>query len=313
MTEAMPAALVTGGTGFIGSRLVRALVELGSAVTCISLPGADTSRLDGVPVDVIEVDASRSEMLRRSLEGVEFRRVFNLAAYGVDPTFRETRAMLDGNAGVVASLIEALAGRDIEMLVHVGSCAQYGMATPGIRIAEDHLQRPDTLYGAAKCAAEVYGRAAALVAGIPFTTLRLFHVYGVGEPAKRLVPYLLDRLAAGESVDLTPGEQARDLTFVDDVASAMMAASGAGEAVDGAAFNVCSGTPVTVRTIAERAANVIGGHPGLLNFGAVPYRDDEVMWQVGDPTALEAATGWRPRFSLDEGLRRMTRPNGETA
>lgn len=313
MSAAAPAALVTGGAGFIGSRLVRALVERGSDVTCISLPGSDASRLVGIPVRFIETDVSDVAGLRRALEGLEFSRVFNLAAYGVDPSFRDARAMLDGNAGVVAALIEALDGRDIEMIVHVGSCAQYGPAQPGVPITEDHPQRPDTLYGAAKCAAEVYGRAAALVAGIPFTTLRLFHVYGIGEPAKRLVPHLLGRLAAGENVELTPGEQARDLTYVDDVASAMLAASAAGDAVACRSFNVCSGVPTTVRTIAERAAHVLGARSSLLKLGAVPYRDDEVMWQVGDPAALRAATGWQPRVALEEGLRRMARPDGETA
>lgn len=313
MTGGASDSLVVGGTGFIGSRLVRALVEQGSDVTCVSLPGTDTSRLDGVPVRLLEADASDPASLRRVLDGAVFHRVFNLAAYGVDPSFRDPRAMLDGNAGIIASLVQAVAERDIDMLVHVGSCAQYGAAPFGTPIAEDHPQRPDTLYGAAKCAAEVYGRAAAVVFGVPFTTLRLFHVYGVGEPPKRLVPYLLGRLAANESVDLTPGEQSRDLTYVDDVASALIAASTAGDAVDGGAFNVCSGMPTTVRSIAETAARVLGRSPALLNFGAVPYRDDEVMWQVGDPSALTAATGWRPRFSLAEGLQRMTASDGERA
>jgi UDP-glucose 4-epimerase len=105
-------------------------------------------------------------------------------------------------------------------------------------------------------------------------------------------------------VSLTDGLQVRDFTYVDDVVSALLLASNCDlEAYS--AYNVCSGHPISVRTVAETTARILDRPSDLLKFGSLPTRLDEPAFVVGDPSRFNSATGWTPTVSLDEGIRRM--------
>ena len=308
MNVAAPEVLVTGGAGFVGSRFIHALAASGGRAVCVSRSDGPKPSLADVPEEalrVLQVPEYSRESLAGALDGLEFDCVVNFAATGVRPGDHDATALLDGNAGVLANLIDALDGRDVEAIMHVGSCAQYGPVSAGEPLAEDSPQRPLSTYGAAKLAAEAMGRAKAHSAGMRFVTLRLFHVFGIGEQRSRLVPSLIRALRAGEPVDLTGGDQVRDVTYADDVADAILAACKQAASLDLDAYNVCSSTPVTVRRIAESVARLTGRPLDLLRLGAIPYRSDEPMWLVGDGSAFESATSWKPRRSLEEGLRLM--------
>jgi nucleoside-diphosphate-sugar epimerase len=263
-------------------------------------------------VDVLEVEAFQTEELRRTLRGLDAEIVFNLAAYGVDPEDQDPGAMLDGNVNLVARLLLALAGRPVTRFVHVGSCAEYGTPVAGERVAEDHAVLPTSLYGAAKAASVVYGNALARRLGIPFVTLRLFGVFGVGERPDRLIPYVIKRLIRDEASDLTPGEQVRDFLYVEDVAEALVIGARCAAVVPYTVYNVCAGQPVRVRAIAEAVADVMGKPRSLLEFGKRAYRADEAMWLVGSNQRFVGATGWRPKTSITDGIRQMVAAEEQT-
>jgi nucleoside-diphosphate-sugar epimerase len=174
-----------------------------------------------------------------------------------------------------------------------------------VRIREEHPLEPPSLYGAAKAAAALFGKALAARLGIAFVPLRLFGVYGPGEAPSRLVPHLIAHFRAGTTPALTPGGQARDFTYIDDVVEALMAAATAPGVVAGRAYNVCSGVPSLVREVAHLAARAVGKEGADLGLGRRAYRDDEPMWIVGDPSRFTEATGWTARVALEEGIRRM--------
>ena len=157
----------------------------------------------------------------------------------------------------------------------------------------------------AKCILrERNGLACAVGLGIPFVTLRLFHVYGPGEADHRLTPYLMSSLTAGCVADLSSGDQVRDFLFVDDVADAFIAALSSGRMIADSAYNVCSGIPVSVRHVSQMFCDTLGCSHDMLRFGALPARPDEAPWVVGDGTLFEKATGWRPEHTLEQGLRK---------
>jgi dTDP-6-deoxy-L-talose 4-dehydrogenase (NAD+) len=135
------------------------------------------------------------------------------------------------------------------------------------------------------------------------TWARLFHMHGPGENPARLIPAVAAALRAGQPFSLSPGEQVRDHLDVRDVASALIHLATSSR---GGQFNVCSGTPVTLRAVIETVGRVVG-RPDLLRFGARPYLEGEVMNLAGVSTKL-FATGWRPAHGdLEGSLREQLR------
>ncbi|WP_437908398.1 NAD(P)-dependent oxidoreductase [Sorangium sp. So ce327] len=310
MSAGLGAVLVTGATGFIGAALAARLAATGARTACIvRAESPRRARLaDIAGVEVLPVASFSTPELARAVAAIRPEVVFHLAASGVSPSERDPELVVDGNVGLTTRLLAALA--EIEphrpaRFLHAGSCSEYAPAQEPARLREDHPLDPACVYGAAKAAAYLCGKAVAARLRIPFVALRLFGVYGPGEGPSRLIPHLIARFRAGEAPALTPGAQARDLTYVDDVVEALIAAATSRGLESGRAYNVCSGAPVRVREVAERVARAAGWPGDDLGLGRLPYRDGEPMWIVGDPSHFAEATGWRPRIALDEGVRRM--------
>jgi nucleoside-diphosphate-sugar epimerase len=232
--------------------------------------------------------------------------IFNLASYGVNQEDRDPEALLEGNVSLVARLVLAAGNSPPKLFIHAGSCSEYGPPLlEGSPFTEEQPLRPTSLYGAAKAASTLYGSVLAARLGIPFVTLRLFGVYGIGEGPRRLIPYLIDQLRRDEPADLTAGEQIRDLLYVEDVVEAFVRSAQDSGLTPSEAYNICSGQPVRIRDIGELAADVMEKPRTLLQWGRRPYRQDEPMWIVGDNRRFAGATSWRPRVSLADGIRRM--------
>jgi UDP-glucose 4-epimerase len=306
MSGAIARALVTGATGFIGSALVARLAREGVPTLCLvraeSPRAATLERLAGVEVRRLASFTQRE--LDAALKDLEIEVIFHLASYGVSPAERDPEAMIEGNVALTTRLVAA-APTSLRRFLFTGSCSEYAPAREPTHLDEQHPIAPISLYGAAKAAARLCGDALARTRGLPFVTLRPFGVYGPGEGPHRLVPHLLDRLKRGEPPELTPGEQARDLTFIDDVVDALLLAATAEAIEPHAVYNLCSGEPVRIRAVAEATARLLGTPSADLGLGRRPYRSDEPMWVVGDGRRFHEATGFRPKVGLDEGLARM--------
>ncbi len=299
----MKSALVTGATGLIGTALVTQLLERKIAVSCLVRTGKQKS-IDP-RATAIEVQSFELETLRKSLAGDSADVIFHLASYGVQAPDRDHEQLIDGNIRLTAHLLEAIACRQLEKFLFAGSCSEYGAPErDGELMAETHPLQPASVYGAAKAAAELYGKALAAQFKIPFTALRLFNVYGPGEKPHRLIPFIMDNLLQNRPAELTGGAQVRDFLHVEDVASALIAAASA-NLRPGEAYNICSSRPATVREVGETAADTLGKPRALLQWGRQPYRNDEAMWVVGDNAKFRRATGWQPRLDLQSGVRQM--------
>lgn len=299
--------LVTGGSGFIGAHLVRRLLSEGAEVWALSRSRSPKrSVLESVPgIRLISVERFGTDELKQRLGVCDPEVVFHLAAYGVGRDERDREEMLRGNVDLLAHLLLALADRRPRLLLHTGSCSEYASSHEPLPLSEDHPVRPATLYGAAKAASVLFGNALAAELGIPLVTLRLFGVFGPGEAPQRLVPYLVQCLKRGTVASLTPGEQVRDFLYIDDVVDAFISAAGAAQLPPFHAYNVSSGVPVTVRTVGEVVCEEMEGSSALLGWGRRPYPMNEPLYLVGDSHRFRSATGWSPRVSLREGIRRV--------
>ena len=292
--------LVTGAAGFLGSHLVPRLIDRGAEVCALDYAGArrwgmieQAGIAASIRADVRTLgDTSHAQALGR------IDTIIHLAAVGVVGDVAGVRELVTTNVdGTLAVLLAAQRAR--ARVINCGSCFEYGS---GAQWTEDALPGPTTEYGAAKAACWLIAQAFARRTGLELVSLRPFTMYGPMEPAGRLIPSVVRHALAGRPIDLTPGDQARDFVYVEDVADAFVAAATTDAAVGGT-FNVCTGTAVTVRDIVRHVLAGTGS-ASVARFGALSYRPTELPVLSGDTSHAEQILGWRARVSLEEGLDR---------
>lgn len=289
--------LVTGGTGFVGARVVRQLVEQGREVAVLVRASSNTRRINDLlsRCTLIRGDLAQLEATRGALTHFAPEAVVHLAWDGVKGADRNSAVQMDN---VVASinLYQLTENIGCRHFVGLGSQAEYGPLSG--RISETAATCPTTAYGAAKLATGLVLERTAVAAGRPFAWLRLFSSYGPDDDPSWLIPYLIRSLLAGEKPSLTKAEQIWDYMHVNDVAAGVVAALDAGAC---GLFNLGSGQERPLREIISLIRDVID--PSLpLGFGEVPYRPDQVMHLAADITALSSVSGWSPVVSLESGI-----------
>jgi nucleoside-diphosphate-sugar epimerase len=289
--------LVTGAAGFIGSRVVRSLVESDQEVAAMVLPGDARRRLADIAgrIQIVEADLRDKDSVARLLERLRPEACLHLAWY-VEPG-----KYLDSQENLVClqtslSLLEELGRTGCQHLVGVGTCFEYDIGPAPLR--EDSPTKPVTLYAASKLALYLVAAQRAAQLGIRMAWARLFYLYGPYEDQRRLVPAAIKALLAGREFDTTPGDQVRDYMHVDDVASGISALSVQG--LEGP-FNVCSGAPVTIAGLMQTLGDLMG-RPELIRLGAFPYRAWDPMYVCGDSHRLQTKAQWHPRHTLRDGL-----------
>ena len=307
-----PVAVVTGAAGFLGRALLRALAPQRCDLLLLTRTGrasraALAARDAGFAderVGVREVTWSDPDSVRAALADSTIDRVWHLAGrrpMGFDAASlsESVRANFEPTAALVGALLERPPGR----FVFAGSAEVYG--SQPAPFAEDLALAPATPYAAAKAAAEAVGLAAARGAGLPFTVARMAVVYGPDQEPHMFVPQLVGAAVRGEPFDMSPGEQVRDLVYVDDAAAALVALGDAGNVPPGI-YNVGSGEGVALRDLAGLVSRLVleitGISPGI-RMGARPYRPGEIMDYRLDVGRIAQATGWRAGTSLEQGLR----------
>ncbi|WP_312360769.1 NAD(P)-dependent oxidoreductase [Ensifer sp.] len=258
--------LVTGGTGFVGRQVLRALNEAGASVRLVLRSGSSESRLGNLSSveDVVTTpDLFREpvEWWAKAFDGIDT--VVHVAWYAEPGKYlhsAENIVCLEGTLRMAQAA--ALAG--VRRFVGVGTCFEYDLSAG--MLSTDTPLRPISPYAGAKAAVFMALSQWLPLHGIAFAWCRLFYLFGEGEDERRLFPYLRAQLSAGNPVELTSGNQIRDFMDVRE-AGKQIADIGLGD--KSGPVNICSGTPVTVRQIAERVADEYNRRD-LLRFGARP-------------------------------------------
>jgi nucleoside-diphosphate-sugar epimerase len=241
------------------------------------------------------------------LAGHRFDVLFHLAAYGVNPDDHDADTAAAVNIASTGALVAAAFACSAKAVIYTGSCAEYDARTITGPIDEEQPLTQRGIYATSKIAGGFWGSALAHQSGIVFCWLRLFGVYGPGEPLHRLIPYVAGRLRRDEVVDLTPGDQVRDWMFVDDMATGIVLAASLADRGRSGPFNLCTGRGTSVREVACMVADELGKPHRLLGFGRRPYRSDDALTVVGSPARFQAFSGFTPRYDVETGVRLAVR------
>ncbi len=291
-------AVVTGGAGFIGSHVAEALVRRGDEVRVVD--NLASGHRENVPAgaELAELDI-RDEALSALFDEVRPELCFHLAAQAAVPVSVE-RPTYDAEVNLLGTIrvLEAARRHGTKVVFSSTGGAIYG-DTDG-PATEDAPRLPLSPYGTSKLAGEEYLALYNRLYGTGHVTMRFANVYGPrqdphGEAG--VIAIFLGRLAEGQAAQIYgDGEATRDYVYVGDVVDATLAA------VDhpGGLFNVGTGQETSVRELYELCRRV-AGKDAEPEFAAP--RPGEVRHSVVDPGRAERELGWRPRHSLEDGLR----------
>jgi UDP-glucose-4-epimerase GalE len=300
--------VVTGGAGFIGSRLVRELLGRGYSVVVLdnfcSGSWENLRELHGGDgFEVVEGDVRDRSVVRKVMKGaggvVHLAALIDVEASVKDP-FETHEVNVNGTLNVLHEAVKA----GVKRFIFASSTAVYGDANP-LPLKEDYPPRPISPYAASKAAAECYCLAFNKCYGLETVILRYFNVYGPGQRNSAysgVITRFLENAFKGEPLTVYgDGCQTRDFIYVDDVVEATILAL-EGEGLESKTFNVCTGNPTSVnelieviRTIAGKDLKVVYDNP----------RIGDIRNNYGDPSKAEKILGFKAKKSLRKGLEQI--------
>jgi nucleoside-diphosphate-sugar epimerase len=291
-------ALVTGGAGFIGSHLSRALLARGQKVTV--LDNLSVGRRETIPdgARFLHGDIRDETAVHDALADVDC--VFHLAAQvTIRGSFDRFYQDLDTNVMGTARVLRAIDPQRVRWFVLASSMAVYADADRPAPIDERHPTRPLSPYGIGKLAAEGVAQQILAARGVPFTALRFFNTFGPGQtytPYVGVITIFVTRLLRGEpALIFGDGEQQRDFVHVGDIVAGAMAAPGREPGI----YNLGTGRGTSLNALADMLTRRI--NPSLTPQHA-PAQSGELRFSIADISAARRALGYAPARTLENDL-----------
>jgi UDP-glucose 4-epimerase len=308
--------LVTGGAGFIGSHIVRRLLDDGHHVTVLdNLSTGFRENLAEVMdrITFIEGDIRSAADCDRASDGVDT--VFHVAALpSVPRSIKDPVACNDHNVNGTVQVLEAARRAGARRVVYSSSSSVYGDTDvlPKIETMEPLCRSP---YAAAKLAGEQYVLAYARAGLIEGVALRYFNVFGPRQSPTSayaaVIPLFLDAARTGGTATVFgDGEQTRDFTYIENVVNANLLAAFAPAKANGAVANAGAGSRMSLNALLSLVEKVTG-RPVRRTYG--PPREGDVRDSQASLERAGALLGYRPSVTVEEGLRKTWRWFGAMA
>lgn len=294
--------LITGGAGFIGRNLIKRLVleDVRPLVTIFKNETDVISPSVENKVDFVDLDLRDASATRQLIRKYRPTTVIHLA--GVtgreDPTGKLCSEL---NYQATSRMLAELAETNVEHVVIIGTAAEYGNQTTPFR--ESTPARPISSYAVSKARANDFALTLYASTALPVTILRLFTVYGVGQPEKMFLCQLISHALSNRDFEMSDGSQRRDFINIADVTTAIIDALGVATAF-GRIINIGSGKAHKLRDVAELAWKICKTDAEII-FDAVTKTNDDAADTLADIRLAKELLDWQPVISFETGLRDM--------
>ena len=304
----MNKVLVTGADGFIGSHLTQALLAEGCEVRALAQYNSfnNWGWLEDVHhpgLEVVTGDVRDPNYCRHIVKGVDT--VFHLAALIAIPySYVAPDSYVDTNVKGTLNICQAVRDEGVGRLLVTSTSEVYGTARY-VPIDEKHPKQPQSPYSASKIGADAIALSFHNAFETPVTVVRPFNTYGPRQSARAIIPTIITQIAAGEREikvgDLTP---TRDFNYVADTAAGFIALAKSPDTI-GKEINIATGKEVSMADTLQTIARLMDAD---VKWVTDPQRlrpaGSEVFRLLGDNTLITTLTDWRPRYTLEEGLRK---------
>lgn len=292
--------LVTGASGFIGSHLVKRLVDLKAQVTIIKRAASSIWRLESVikNLKVIEVDLLQESELRKLLRNHHFQVIFHLAAVtDHDRSVKLLQNSFSNNMSGTLNLTRCFFNRRIKAFINVGTCEEYGNnVTP---FHEQQREQPVSPYSASKVAVTHCLQMLYRIFGFPSVTVRPFLTYGPGQISNQLIPYCISQALQGLPIYTTAGDQTREFHYVSDIVSGILLAA-TQKKTPGEVIDLGTGKEYKIKDVVKLILQLT--HSSSPWYIKVPNRLGEVDRFYCRGQKARQLLGWKPHVVLKDGL-----------
>ena len=292
--------VVTGGCGYVGSFLVNKLLELNAKVFVFDIVSSRKKIQDVVYYNVNLIDY---DLLNQLIKQIQPQKIFHLAAsLNRARDYNNIDKIFDINLKGTNNLLLALKDLDYSSFIFTSTSEVYGNQTK-IPFKEDLAMQPTSPYSLSKAAAELSIQTFSNIYNKPYTILRLFNIYGPNISEYFFIPQLINALKENKNFDMTKGEQKRDFVFIDDIIKVLINVA-TNQNANNQIFNVCGGESTSIRELALEIKRLIQSK-SKINFGAIPYRNNEIWDMVGSATKIKDTLSLNIKIDLSEGLKRL--------
>lgn len=308
--------LVTGGGGFIGSRLCERLVQSGATVRAFVryTSRAEIGLLRFLEPDILKkVEIIRGDLrdfsaVAQSLRGVDI--VFHLGALiSIPYSYVHPVETVQTNVLGTLNILEACRKSGAK-LVHTSTSEVYGTALR-VPIDEDHPLQGQSPYSASKIGADKLVESYFRSFGLPTVTVRPFNTYGPGQSTRAVIPTIITQALAGGVVRLGNLDAIRDFTYLDDTVEGFLLTAQA-DTWNGETYNLGSGEEISIGAIAALIFRLMGKQAEIqLEKSRLRPEKSEVLRLISDNRKAKLELGWQPTVGMEEGLQRTIRWIGE--
>ena len=292
--------LITGASGFIGSVLLRRLIEQKQEVHLILRKESRTWRIDDL-LDKVTIhisDLSNLNELNEIIQKVKPDIIYHLATNGAYSSQQDANQIINTNILGTWNLLQACNSINYKLFVNTGSSSEYGFKKFAMR--ETDIVEPASYYAVTKCAQTLLCSHIAKQENKPIVTIRPFSVYGPYEEPKRFVSTLMKTLMFNEEMNLVDPNIARDYIYIDDMVDAYLKIDEL-KNNSGEYFNIGTGTQSTIKETVNIAKKVTG-KTAKFKWGKMENRNWDTNNWVADISKARQLLNWTPKITLEKGI-----------